>query len=64
MAGAPVAPLFKVGYAAVVVTFFGWLLHLNLRAVRRDLRPVAHELESWLAGLDEPSTAEGGAEAP
>ena len=62
--GAPVAPLFKVGYAAVVVAFFGWLLHLNLRAVRSDLQPVARELESWLAELDEPSTAEAGAEAP
>jgi hypothetical protein len=64
MAGAPVAPLFKVGYAALVVAFFGWLLHLNLRAVRRDLQPVARDLESWLAGLDEPDTAEGSAEAP
>ena len=64
MAGAPVAPLFKVGYAAVVVAFFGWLLRLNLQAVRRDLRPVARELESWLADLDEPSTAARGADAP
>jgi hypothetical protein len=63
MAGAPVAPLFKVGYAAVVVAFFGWHLRLNLQAVRSDLRPVARELESWLAGLDEPSAAEGGADA-
>jgi hypothetical protein len=60
MAGAPVAPLFKVGYAAVVVLFFGRLLWLNLEAVRRDLRPVARELESWLADLDEASTAGGG----
>jgi hypothetical protein len=60
MAGAPVAPLVKVGYAAVVVLFFGWLLRLNLEAVRRDLRPVARELESWLADLDEASTAGGG----
>ena len=48
----------------MVVAFFGWLLHLNLRAVRSDLQPVARELESWLAELDEPSTAEAGAEAP
>ncbi|HUP23330.1 MAG TPA: hypothetical protein VNB06_10370, partial [Thermoanaerobaculia bacterium] len=64
MAGAPVAPLFKVGYAAVVVLFFGWLLRLNLEAVRRDLRPVAHELEGWLADLDEASIAEGGVDVP
>jgi hypothetical protein len=63
MAGAPVAPLFKVGYAAVVVLFFGWLLRLNLEAVRRDLRPVARELESWLAGLDEAGSIAGDAEA-
>ena len=63
MAGAPVAPLFKVGYAAVVLAFFGWLLHLNLRAVRRDLRPVARELESWLADLDEAATIAGDADA-
>ena len=55
MAGAPVSPLLKAGYTAVVVAFYGWLLHLNLRAVRRDLQPVARELESWLASLDQPS---------
>lgn len=62
--GAPLEPLFKVGYAVVVVLFFGWLLRLNLEAVRRDLQPVARELERWLAGLDEASIAEGGGDVP
>lgn len=48
----------------MVVLFFGWLLRLNLEAVRRDLQPVALELERWLAGLEEASTAGGSAEAP
>lgn len=51
--GSPVPLPFKVGYALAVVALFGWLLHLNLRAVRRDLRPVARALEGWLAGIDE-----------
>ena len=53
-AGGTASPLFKAGYAAVVVAMCAWVLHLNRRAVREEIRPVAEELESWLAGLDEP----------
>lgn len=63
VAGAPVPPLVKVAYAVVVIALYAWLLRLNLRAVRRDLQPVARELEGWLAGLNDTSF-NGGSDAP
>jgi len=36
----------------------------HFQAQERLLRPVSRELESWLAGLDEASPAEGGPEVP
>jgi hypothetical protein len=54
-AGGPGSPLSKAAYAAGVVALAGGLLYLNLRAVRRELRPLADELERWLDDLDEPS---------
>ncbi len=54
MAGAAVSPLYKTGFAATVVALYGWLLYRNL-AVRRDLQPLARELEDWLTSFDKPS---------
>lgn len=56
MAGTPVPAGVKVGYAAVVIALYVWILRLNLRAVRRDVEPVARELEAWLANLDDTSS--------
>lgn len=53
-AGGPGSPLSKAAYAAGVVALGGVLLYLNLRVVRRDLRPMAEEMERWLDDLDEP----------
>ena len=55
VAGTPVSPPFKAGYAVLVLAAGAWVVHLNRRAVRRDLQPVARELESVLASVDEPS---------
>lgn len=58
LVGGGTAPAaFRIGYAIVAVAFFGLLLHLNLGAVRRDIRPIAHELETWIAELDDTSAA-------
>lgn len=54
VAGSPAAPWFKIGYALLTALGLGLLLHLNRRAVRRELAPVARDLEQWLAGLDDP----------
>jgi hypothetical protein len=48
-AGLPVPPPIKISYAAAVVALYGWIFHLNRRAVQHDLGPVERELERWLA---------------
>ncbi|MET0400588.1 MAG: hypothetical protein ABW277_27610 [Longimicrobiaceae bacterium] len=57
-AGGSGPPLYRAAYAASVVALSAWLLRLNRRAAREELRPVAEELEGWLAGLDEPAADE------
>ncbi|HEU4560834.1 MAG TPA: hypothetical protein VFS20_23485 [Longimicrobium sp.] len=50
--GAPGPQLHKAAYVVSVVALGAGLLFLNLRAVRREVRPLAAELERWLADLD------------
>lgn len=57
-AGGSGPPLSRAAYAASVVALSVWVLRLNRRAAREELRPVAEELEGWLAGLDEPASDE------
>jgi hypothetical protein len=50
--GSPVAVVWKVAYAVIVTVFFGWLLHLNRRAVATELEPRLRELDGLLASLE------------
>lgn len=59
MAGAPVPLVVKVVYAAAVTALCAWILRLNLRAVRRELQPIARDLEAWLASVDDQSCDDG-----
>lgn len=47
----------KIAYAIAVVALYGYILRLNHRAARDQFAPVAHQLERWLANLDESSDA-------
>lgn len=51
--GGAVSPFLAVLYGLVVVTFYGWLLHLNRRAVRTELHPRATELRTWISNLEQ-----------
>lgn len=62
-AGSSAPPLSRAAYAAGVVALSGWVLHLNRRAARDELRPVAEEMESWLAAFDE-TPFDGASDAP
>jgi len=57
-AGGSGPPLYRAAYGASVVALSAWVLRLNQRVAREELRPVAEELESWLAGLDDPVSDE------
>jgi hypothetical protein len=50
--GSPVAVAWKVAYAVIVTAFFGWVLHLNHRAVATELEPRLRELDLILASLE------------
>jgi hypothetical protein len=52
-AGSPAPVWTKVAYGVAVVVLYGWLLRLNLAAARRNLEPVAIDLERWLDSFRE-----------
>lgn len=49
--GSPGSAGWKIAYAVFVTAFFGWLLHLNRRAVATELEPRLQELDRMLAAL-------------
>jgi hypothetical protein len=50
---------FKLVYLVGVAVLYGWLLHMNRRAVETDVRPLATELRRWIEDLDDPDIDEG-----